>query len=150
MGMLHVFLGVNWYVELIASIRIKIGATEAISEAGFECALCARAHAHTIFFHSYMCDTSFLGETTFPNTFMTLNLYWNISGCLQGAHAHIPQGLSRGGGGRNFQDGGFGYSENFIIYAQVIYSGSYISAYQVSFRKIIQLTLTFSKQKYQN
>ena len=33
MGMLHVFLGVNWYVELIASIRIKIGATEAISEA---------------------------------------------------------------------------------------------------------------------
>ena len=33
MGILHVFLGVNWYVELIASIRIKIGATEAISEA---------------------------------------------------------------------------------------------------------------------
>ena len=62
MGMLHVFLGVNWYVELIASIRIKIGATEAISEAGFECAPCARAH--TIFFLSYMCDTSFLGETT--------------------------------------------------------------------------------------
>ena len=50
MGMLHVFLGVNWYVELIASIRIKIGATEAISEAGFECAPCARAHTHHFFF----------------------------------------------------------------------------------------------------
>ena len=47
MGMLHVFLRVNWYVELIASIRIKIGATEAISEAGFECT----PRAHTIFFH---------------------------------------------------------------------------------------------------
>ena len=33
MGMLHVFLRVNWYVELIASIRIKIGATGAISDA---------------------------------------------------------------------------------------------------------------------
>ena len=72
MGMLHVFLGVNWYVELIASIRINIGATEAISEAGFECALCARAH--TIFFHRYLCDTSFLGKTTFLNTFMTSKL----------------------------------------------------------------------------
>ena len=70
MGMLHVFLRVNWYVELIASIRIKIGATEVISEAGFECAPCARARTHH-FFHSYMCDTSFLGKTTFLNTFMT-------------------------------------------------------------------------------
>ena len=70
MGMLHVFLGVNWYVELIASIRIKIGATEAISEAGFECALCTHTHH---FFHSYMCDTSFLGKTTFLNMFMTSN-----------------------------------------------------------------------------
>ena len=50
MGMLHVFLGVNWYVELIASIRIKIGATEAISEAGFECAPCLCAHTNSIFF----------------------------------------------------------------------------------------------------
>ena len=50
MGMLHVFLGVNGYVELIASIRIKIGATEAISEAGFEYAPRACACTHTIFF----------------------------------------------------------------------------------------------------
>ena len=69
MGMLHVFLRVNWYVELIASIRIKIGATEAISEAGFECAL----HTHH-FFQSHMCDTSFQGKTTLLNTFMTLEL----------------------------------------------------------------------------
>ena len=34
-----------------------------------------RARIHTpFFFHSYMCDTSFLGETTFPNTFMALEL----------------------------------------------------------------------------
>ena len=34
MGMLYVFLGVNWYAKPIASIRIEIGAVEGISEAG--------------------------------------------------------------------------------------------------------------------
>ena len=81
--MLHVFLRVNWYVELIASIRIKIGATEAISEAGFECATCAHAHTHTIFFHRYMCDTSFLGKTTLLNTFMTSKLLLKHSWLLK-------------------------------------------------------------------
>ena len=33
MGMLYVFLGVNWYAEPIASIRIEIWAIEAVSEA---------------------------------------------------------------------------------------------------------------------
>ena len=33
MGMLYVFLGVQWYTEPIASIRIEIGAIEAVSEA---------------------------------------------------------------------------------------------------------------------
>ena len=55
MGMLHVFLGVNWYVELIASIRIKIGATEAISEA----AEAGKLALLSLSFISYKCfDTS--------------------------------------------------------------------------------------------
>ena len=33
MGMLYVFLGVYWYAEPVGSIRIEIGAIEAVSEA---------------------------------------------------------------------------------------------------------------------
>ena len=33
MGMLYVFLEVYWYAEPIASIKIEIGAIEAVSEA---------------------------------------------------------------------------------------------------------------------
>ena len=33
MGILYVFLGVNWFAEPIASIRIEIWAIEAVSEA---------------------------------------------------------------------------------------------------------------------
>ena len=56
MGMLYVFLGVNWYAEPIASIRIEIWAIEAVSEAS-EAGKLALLSFSIISFISYKYDT---------------------------------------------------------------------------------------------
>ena len=56
--------------------------------------------------------------------------------------AHTSRKVYQEGGGHgcNFQDGDFGFYANFIICAQVTYSGSYLCAYQVSFRTVLKVS----------
>ena len=145
MGMLHVFLGVNWYVELIASIRIKIGATEAISEAGFECAPCA----HTPFFSQLHVWYIISGWNNPSEHVYGFKIGIGTFLAAYRALTHTFHKVYRGRG-RNFQDGGFGFSENFIICAQVPNLFRLLHMRVSGIFQRNDSTLTFSKQKYQN